>query len=223
MSGHPGALATPPLRRDAAANRERILRAAVEVFSTSGLDAGIDEVARRAGVGVGTVYRRFPTKEALVEEIVADLLRGMVDVAQRASHAAPEDGFAEFLRGAGELQARHAGCLWQLWSSGQQNEEILAEMRSVVHRLLLRAQESGAIRADLVYEDVGMLLWQLAGVVESVREVDPQLWRRALEIMLLGITPGAQAAHQPPTLTQPPLYPGGLDEVARQARLRRSR
>jgi AcrR family transcriptional regulator len=203
------AAAAPTLRRDAAANRERILTAAVEVFSTSGPEAGIDEVARRAGVGVGTVYRRFPTKDALLAEIVAQLLRDLVAVAQGALEAAPEDGLAAFLSGAGALQARHAGCLWQLWSGGPQQSETLTELRAIGQQLLARAQRSGAVRAELVYEDIGMLLWSLAGVVESAHRVDPQLWRRTLEIMLNGMKPGAK------TLAHPPLPPGGLDAVAR--------
>jgi AcrR family transcriptional regulator len=201
--------AAPTLRRDAAANRERILTAAVEVFSASGAEAGIDEVARRAGVGVGTVYRRFPTKDALLAEIVAQLLRDLVAVAHEALQAAPEHGLAAFLSGAGALQARHAGCLWQLWSGGPGQSETLTELRAIGQQLLARAQQSGAVRPELVYEDIGMLLWSLAGVVESAHRVDPQLWRRTLEIMLNGMKPGAK------TLAHPPLPPGGLDAVAK--------
>jgi AcrR family transcriptional regulator len=155
------------------------------------------------------VYRRFPTKDALLAEIVAQLLRDLVAVAQGALEAAPEDGLAAFLSGAGALQARHAGCLWQLWSGGPQQSETLTELRAIGQQLLARAQRSGAVRAELVYEDIGMLLWSLAGVVESAHRVDPQLWRRTLEIMLNGMKPGAK------TLAHPPLPPGGLDAVAR--------
>ena len=179
------------------------------MFSASGAEAGIDEVARRAGVGVGTVYRRFPTKDALLAEIVAQLLRDLVAVAHEALEAAPSDGLTAFLTGAGELQARHAGCLWQLWSGGPEQSETLTELRAIGQQLLARAQDSGAVRAELVYEDIGMLLWSLAGVVESAHRVDPHLWRRTLEIMLHGMKPGAQM------LAHPPLPPGGLDAVAR--------
>ncbi len=211
----PDSPASPPLRRDAAANRERIVTAAVEVFSASGAQAGIDEVARRAGVGVGTVYRRFPTKEALLAEIVAQLLRDLVSVARDALEAPPEAGLAAFLTGAGALQARHAGCLWQLWSGGPEHGETLRELRAIGQQLLTRAQGSGAVRSELVYEDIGMLLWSLAGVVESAHGVDPQLWRRTLDIMLQGMKPAAE------TLSHPPLPPGGLDAVARLSNKRR--
>jgi AcrR family transcriptional regulator len=206
----------PPLRRDAAANRERVLAAAVEIFGTSGADASMDDVARRAGVGVGTVYRRFPTKEDLIQAIMAQLLRDLVAEARQALAAAPEAGVEVFLTGAGELQARYAGCLWQLWSSGPECDEVRAELRTTVREVLGRAQRAGAVRGDLAYEDVAMLLWSLAGVVESVREAEPDLWRRSLEIMLLGIKPSDAPLHQPP------LGARGLDEVARMTTRRRS-
>ncbi len=209
--------AAPPLRRDAAANRERILTAAIEVFSASGAQAGIDEVARRAGVGVGTVYRRFPTKDALLVEIVDQLLRDLVTVARDALDAPPEAGLSAFLAGAGALQARHAGCLWQLWSGGPEHSATLRELRAIGQQLLGRAQDAGAVRSELVYEDIGMLLWSLAGVVESAHGVDPQLWRRTLEIMLHGMKPATQM------LSHPPLPPGGLDAVARLSTKRRER
>ncbi len=209
--------AAAPLRRDAAANRERILAAAIDVFSTSGADAGIDEIARKAGVGVGTVYRRFPTKEALVQAITAQLLRDLLVLARRALDVPAAEGLATFLAGAGDLQARHAGCLWQLWSSGPESDEIRGDLRQGVQRVLVRGRECGAVRDDLTYEDVAMVLWSLAGVVESVRDVQPDLWRRTLEVLLLGLRPTDAA------LQSPPLRPGGLDEVSLQTSHRRGR
>jgi AcrR family transcriptional regulator len=211
------ATAVAPLRRDAAVNRQRILAAAIEVFSTSGADAGIDEIARRAGVGVGTVYRRFPTKEALMQAITAQLMRDLVVLARDALDVPAADALADFLRGAGDLQARHAGCLWQLWSSGPDSDEIRAELRKSLQQVLARAQGCGAVRDDLTYEDVAMVLWSLAGVVESVRDVQPELWQRTLEVLLLGLRPSGAP------LATPPLRPGGLDEVARQTSDRRGR
>lgn len=205
----------PPLRRDAAANRERVLAAAVEIFGACGADASMDDIARRAGVGVGTVYRRFPTKEELIQAIMAQLLRDLVTQARDALAEAPESGLQVFLTGAGQLQARYAGCLWQLWSSGPECDEVRTQLRGAVQQVLVRAQEAGAVRGDLVYEDVAMLLWSLAGVVESVRDAEPELWRRSLEIMLLGIKPSEAP------LRQPPLGAGGLDEVARMTTRRR--
>ena len=209
--------AAAPLRRDAAANRERILAAAIDVFSTSGADAGIDEIARKAGVGIGTVYRRFPTKEMLVQSITAQLLRDLNELARQSLDAPAADGLAGFLSGAGDLQARHAGCLWQLWSSGPESDEIRADLRMSVQQVLDRAQACGAIRGDLTYEDVAMVLWSLAGVVESVRDVQPELWRRTLEVLLLGLRPTSIP------LRTPPLRPGGLDDVSLQTSHRRGR
>jgi AcrR family transcriptional regulator len=207
----------PTLRRDAAANRERILAAAVEVIAASGKDAGIDEIARRAGVGVGTVYRRFPTKEALVQAIVAQLLRDMVASAQHALEVAPELAVAAFLVGAGELQARHAGALPLLWSTGEECQAILEELRATGHQVLERAQAAGAVRDELTYEDLAMALWALRGVIESTHRVEPTLWRRTLELLLHGMKPS------PRTLRHPALRSDRLDEVARVGRHRDGR
>ena len=201
----------PPLRRDAAANRERILTAAVEVFSASGAEAGIDEVARRAGVGVGTVYRRFPTKDALLAEIVAQLLRDLVAVAHEALRGPARGRAGRFP----ERRRRAAGAprrlpLAALVGRARGQSETLTELRAIGQQLLARAQRSGAVRAELVYEDIGMLLWSLAGVVESAHRVDPQLWRRTLEIMLHGLKPGAEDARPSPA-------PAGRPRRRRQA------
>ncbi len=206
----------PPLRRDAAENRARILAAAIDVFGAAGAEAGIDDVARQAGVGIGTVYRRFPTKEALIDAIVAQLLHDVLDVARAALDAPAEEGLAAYLTGAGELQARHAGCLWQLWTGGDENAEVLPELRTVVQQLLTRAQHSGAVRADLSYEDIGMTLWSLAGVIESARDAGPDVWRRTLELILLGMKASAGPLHAPS------LSPAGLQAIATRARQRRS-
>ncbi len=213
---------TTPLRRDAAANRQRILAAAVEVFRTSGIDAGVDEIARRAGVGVGTLYRRFPTKEALVQAIVVELLSGLTRIAAEALQGPPETGLQDFLSSAGALQASHAGCLWQLWSSGDDADRVRAELRETLQRVLARGQHSGAVRSDLEYEDIWMVLWSLAGVVESVRDVAPDLWRRTLDLMLPGLRAAAASADGIP-LAHPSLGAGRLDAVARAATARRSR
>src|ERR1700722_6347926 len=93
-----------PLRRDAEQNRQRILRAAAEVFTTRGLQATLDDVARQAGGGVGTVYRRFPDKDSLVEALFEERIQAVADLAEKAL-AEPDswDGLVSFLRDACEL------------------------------------------------------------------------------------------------------------------------
>lgn len=181
-----------PLRSDAARNRKRLLEAAAEVFAERGLEAGVDEVARVAGVGMGTLYRRFPTKDALINELVRELL---VDVLQRARDALglPEGhGLESFLYGIGELQSARLGCLPRLWNAAQ-HEELQAEVRLATAALLADAQRHGRIRADLVPADVFAVMWSLRGVIETTKATAPDAWQRHLEVVLLGMRPSATA------------------------------
>src|SRR3954470_1961215 len=100
-----------PPRREDAANRERLLHAARQVFAVRGLDAGVDEIARAAGVGMGTLYRRFPTKQALVDELVADTRRQLLEIGRRAARGGRDDGLEALVFDAGRLQAREPGCV----------------------------------------------------------------------------------------------------------------
>ena len=119
-SGSPGpdpAGGVPALRRDAAANRAKILAAARTAFDEDGVDVGVEVIAQRAGVGVGTLYRRFPTKELLIEAVVSEVLEAVLSAAESALElGSPADGFVEYLRAVGRLQFEHAGCLARLWN-----------------------------------------------------------------------------------------------------------
>src|ERR1700729_1019197 len=102
--------ATPsprPLRRDAAENRDRLLAAASRVFAEQGLDAGVADIAREAGVGMGTLYRRFPTKDALIDALVEDLLEAIIDLASEASEQPGGHGLEQFLWQSSAYQAAH--------------------------------------------------------------------------------------------------------------------
>src|SRR5450759_1004166 len=107
------------LRRDAARNRDKILAAARAAFDEEGVDVGVESIAQRAGVGIGTLYRRFPTKELLIEAVVAEVRHAVLSAAEAAlENGTPTTGLADFLRAVGWLQFEHAGCLTRLWSSG---------------------------------------------------------------------------------------------------------
>jgi AcrR family transcriptional regulator len=189
--------AAPSLRRDAAENRDRILAAARSLFVEEGLDAGMDEIARRAGVGVGTVYRRFDSKEELIVAALADLpaqLAALIAAAEAAESVA--EGFFGFLEAVGELQAANVGCLSRLWSAADATSR--AETTELGRALLTRAQAEGVVRADLVYEDVSVLLWSLQGVIERTLSVRPDAWRRHLELLIAGLRPGAAPLVGPP-------------------------
>jgi AcrR family transcriptional regulator len=188
------------LRRDAAANRERILDAARRLFAQQGLEASMDEVARAAGVGAGTLYRRFPTKEALLDAILGDLIDRFYAFAEEALEQ--EDAFSGL-----ELLLERSVCL-QLENRafldvlllGLLDEPRLAEarkrVRPLIKRLVARAQEQGTLRADCVATDVTVLLWELGRVVETIGICGSDVWRRYLALMLDGLR--AEAAHPLP-------------------------
>jgi AcrR family transcriptional regulator len=191
-----------PLRRDAERNRRRILHAAAEVFTERGLDATLDDVARRAGVGVGTVYRRFPDKEALIEVLFTDRIDAMVAVAKEAC-AAPDPwaAFVSFLEYVSATLARDLG-LRQLMMFATYGRDRVAygreQMRPVVSQLVARAQEAGALRSDFSPTDVPMIAFMLASVSEYASPVQPRLWERYLAMIIDALRPAREGMTQLP-------------------------
>jgi AcrR family transcriptional regulator len=186
-----------PLRRDAERNRQRVLAAAADVFRERGLDATLDEVARAAGVGVGTVYRRFPDKETLIAELFKDRIDNLVVVAQEAlAMPDPWESLTRFLYYGGATMADDLG-LRQLFMfgtySGDQVRYASDRMHPVVTRLVERAQASGDLRADLHATDVKMIAFMLASVAEYAATA-PDLWRRYLTLILDGLRPSRDGA-----------------------------
>jgi AcrR family transcriptional regulator len=183
------------LRSDAARNRERVIAAAEEVFAEHGLEAGVEEIAQRAGVGVGTLYRRFPTKDALIAELVRELLTRVLDEAHAAREAPSGTGLELFLYATAEAQARHRGCLARLWDD-EPTAQLRAEIRTAMARLLAQAQEHGEIRADAAAGDLDLIFWSLPGVIETTDGL-PQAWRRHLALMLAGLRPSGTPLADP--------------------------
>jgi AcrR family transcriptional regulator len=182
-----------PLRRDAERNRQRVLRAAAEVFRERGLDATLDDVARRAGVGVGTVYRRFPDKEILVGELFQERIDALVAAAEKACDARdPWDGFLSYLEYVATTMAEDAGLRQMLLFATYGRDRVAClreQVRPAVVRLVTRAQQAGALRADFSATDVPMLAAMLATAAEYAAPVQPGLWRRYLALLLDGLRP----------------------------------
>ena len=105
------------MRSDAQKNRERLLVAAGQVFEEKGLEASVADVARAAGVGMGTLYRRFPSKDALIEALVSDVLEATIAMAEEAASCPDGTGLEHFLRAVSGYHAEHLGCLPKLWNS----------------------------------------------------------------------------------------------------------
>jgi AcrR family transcriptional regulator len=201
----------PPLRalrRDAQANRDRLVAAARAAFAEHGIDAPVEDIARRAGVGIGTLYRRFPAKEDLVDAVFEETLAEFETVARDAL-AAPDawTGFCAFLEGAFALHTANRGVkdVVLTRSPGRARAEAArARMRPLIRRIVERAQAEGTLRADFRPEDVPVIFWTAARVIESTEAVAPGYWRRQLGFVLDGLR--AEAAtplpHGPLTRTQ---------------------
>jgi AcrR family transcriptional regulator len=197
-----------PLRRDAERNRDRIVEAARVAFAADGIDVSVEVIARRAGVGMGTLYRRFPTKGDLVDAVLEDAFAEICQAAQ--SGLEEEDawiGFTGFLERVFDLHRRNR-CLKDVIASHRHGRRRLeaarAELRPLVAELVARAQAQGALRADVTPEDVPLLFWSGGHVAEMTSEVVPELWRRYLALMLDGLRASAATPlpHPPLTRTQ---------------------
>ena len=191
-----------PLRRDAERNRQRILRAAAEVFTQRGLDATLDDVARQAGVGVGTVYRRFPDKESLVAELFAERIDNMVAVAEEACAAPdPWQALVSYLEYVAESLAADLG-LRQLMMFATYGKDRVAyareQMRPVVTKLVERAQQAGALRPDFNATDVPLIAFMLASAAEYAGQVQPDIWRRYLALIIDALRPSRDGVSELP-------------------------
>jgi AcrR family transcriptional regulator len=182
-----------PLRKDAERNRLRILQAAAEVFTEQGLRATLDDVADRAGVGVGTVYRRFPDKEALVEALFTERLDMLVGYAERAlAEPDPWTGLAFFLERAAVVIAGDRGLrqiLMYATYGRDRVDQARTRMLPVVSAMVERAQAAGQVRADLRPTDVPLMLFMLGATAEYALHVRPEIWRRYLTLMLDALRP----------------------------------
>jgi AcrR family transcriptional regulator len=179
---------TASLRQDAQRNRERILEAARETFREHGLDAPLEDIARRAEVGIATLYRRFPTRDALIEEVFVETVSSFTQVADEALQIEdPWTAFSTFIEKLGERQAENWGLkdlLCRRFPDSKLLEDASRRGRAAVQRLLERAQAEGAVRADVTPEDIEFVFWSNGRILEATRDVAPNAWRRNLALML---------------------------------------
>jgi AcrR family transcriptional regulator len=201
------AAAERTLRADAARNRRRVLSAAAQVFGERGLAGSIDEIARAAGVGVGTVYRRFPSTAALVDAVFEDKVENMVIFAgEAAAFDDPWQGFVYFIRRSLDWQVQNRG-LRAVRLRRQLPGAGAARTRDTVAPILTaiieRAQVTGKLRPDVVVGDVLMLVTMLVAVFDYVDLHDPELGPRYLALMLDGLV--SDRAAWTPLTNHPPV------------------
>jgi AcrR family transcriptional regulator len=181
-----------PLRRDAERNRQRILDSASELFTERGLSVTLNDVAHHAGVGVGTVYRRFPDKEQLIDALFEDKIAELIGHAEDAlANPDPWQGLVSFLTANLEGQVADQGLKEVLLGSDQGRERIAGARRELaprVERLIARAQAQGALREDIEGEDFGIVMMMIGTVIDTTRQIEPELWRRYLALILRGMS-----------------------------------
>jgi AcrR family transcriptional regulator len=204
-----------PLRRDAERNRRRIMEAAAAAFAERGLAVTMDEIAARADVGVGTVYRRFPDKELLIEALLEDALADLVARGEQALEADdPWEALIEFLDYGLELQAADRGLKELLLSTAHGRTRIARvreRMAPLADALVERAQATGGMRADVRGSDLALVQMMIGAVVDFTHAVAPDAWRRMLAIVVDGL----RARQDLTPLDRPALTPEQVDDAMR--------
>jgi AcrR family transcriptional regulator len=184
---------TAPLRADAERNRQRLLAAAKDLFRTRGLDVTLDDVARHAGVGTGTAYRRFANKDQLIDALMADRIGEIGQIAKEClDEPDPWVGLTSFFERALALQAADRGLKEVLFSSGRGRErsnQARLKIAPVVTKLVKRALDAGVVRSDMATSDVPVINFMLNLVVDLGRDIRPELYKRYLAIVLDGLRP----------------------------------
>jgi AcrR family transcriptional regulator len=207
-----------PLRRDAARNRARILEAAGELFAERGLTVHLNDIARHAGVGVGTVYRHFPDKDALIEMLFEARVDEMVSIGEAGlADPDPWHGLVSTLERGLELQASDRG-LHQLVQDSPRSLERIVKVRARLlplgAALIERAQAAGVLRPDISTADIPVIQLMVGTVVDAARGIDPDLWRRYLQVVLRGLAADPETL---PELPGTPPTPEGIDVLLTRA------
>jgi AcrR family transcriptional regulator len=201
------------LRSDAKRNHEQIVAAARPLFARLGVDVSVDEITKRAGVGMGTLYRHFPTKDDLVDAVLEDAFGEFLQLAT-VSTAEPDGwrGISLYLEGALALHAANRG-LKDVLATRAHGRERAAAMRRRLRPLLVelveRAQAQGTLRADVSADDLPVLVWGGDGVIDCGASASPEIWRRYLGIVLDGLRAEAATPLQHPPLTRAQLNRAG--------------
>lgn len=175
-----------PMRRDAARNQQSVLAAAREVLSDHGTAATMELVASRAGVGVGTVYRHFPNKEALINELIRQIYLELMVVAEQGLERDDGKGLEVLLRAIGRSFSDRHGYASML--VGYTPPDCRAEdLHALIAELMEQAREHGHVGSDIKLGDVMALIWAIRGVIETSSAVAPAAWERLLDLHLAAL------------------------------------
>lgn len=201
-------------RVDAARNRKRVLAAAEHEHARHGAALGMQDVARRAGVGIGTVYRHFPSRRALIEAIAYPFFERGLQLARSVEREHPEGArFHAYARGFARTLAEHGvhgQCTWDAPAA----EPVRIELRALITTFVEEGRRHDVLRPDFTAEDAFALLWTIAALVEASHEATPEIWQRHVELLLDGLS------GQPPReLGAPPVDRPQWDRFVRSARV----
>ena len=184
-------MTAPVLRADAQRNLEAILEAAAEAFAECGSDAGVADIARRAGVGQATIFRRFETKDDLLAAVVQSKMRMLVDEAHAQLHTRRAwDGLRSFMAAAVERNMRDRSLFEAVAERLMQDPrfiELHEELTEIVGALVARAKAEGDLRTDVCAQDIPVLVCGVAQAGTTVAPAGPELWRRYLQVVLDGL------------------------------------
>jgi AcrR family transcriptional regulator len=182
-----------PLRADAARNRELILQTARKCFAERGLSVTLNDIAHEAGVGVGTVYRRFADKDSLIEALLATKFDAMNAAAERAAEEIdPREALRLYLMGVFEFRARDRALADAIIRAGKARPSIVQErdrLERQVTEIIGRARDAGVVRDGFDYRDLPMLTTMIGSVADATRAHDPDAWRRYAQVVIDGVLP----------------------------------
>jgi AcrR family transcriptional regulator len=182
-----------PLRADAERNRARILAAAGALFAERGLDVSMEQIAAASGVGVGTLYRRFADRNALIDALFEEKGKEIHGYAEEAlKHPDPWEGLTGFMKAVCRSHARDRGLKEALMSSEHGTEAVVRtrdRLRPVTGALVQRAKDAGVLREDFETYDVPMINFAMGFIAERTRNESPEFYERILTIIIDGLAP----------------------------------
>jgi AcrR family transcriptional regulator len=201
---------SPPLRKDARRNRERLIRAASALFAENGLDVPLEKISGEAGVSIGTLYNRFPTRDLLLEAVFVDRLEHVVGLVETAlADEDPWRGLVGYLTSVCELQSADRG-FNELAARGFANspgvDPLHRTARKLMAELLDRAKRAGTLRPDLAVEDLAFVVWGISRTIELTADTAPDVWRRHLGLLLDGFRADSARPLSVPPLEPDPRY-----------------
>jgi len=175
----------PALRRDAAENRERLIAAAEQVFTALGTEATMEDIARAAGVGPATLYRRFPSKDTLAQAVLEQFFGHLIALADDALRRPPEKCVEAYLTTVAHELARKRGLVHSLWGD-LAPRALIAELEERTRRLVKQAQSVGAVGEQFTVGDIAAAVWALRGIFQSGGSAADTAWRRHVTFLLAG-------------------------------------